>query len=123
LAQCTEVPLASFLSGGFITVIAVNPLEKKLAKRTSATALVYHCKRIWLPPLYTFSQNQCKKVVLSIFTSHGPNDVLLPFCNGVLTVVQFPNFPMKWSVQIILGWNWYQIDKSQQDEAEQPNDK
>jgi hypothetical protein len=26
-------------------------------------------------------------------------------------------------VQIILGWNWYQIDKSQQDEAEQPNDK
>ena len=34
-AQCTEVRFASFLSGGFITAIEVNPLERKLAKRTS----------------------------------------------------------------------------------------
>ena len=30
--ECTEVRFASFLSGGFITVIVVNPPEKKLAK-------------------------------------------------------------------------------------------
>ena len=33
--QCTEGRFASFLSSVFITVIAVNPLERKLAKRTS----------------------------------------------------------------------------------------
>ena len=33
--QCTEVHFASFLSGGFITAIVVNPPERKLAKRTS----------------------------------------------------------------------------------------
>ena len=31
----TEVGFASFLSGGFITAIVVNPPERKLAKRTS----------------------------------------------------------------------------------------
>ena len=31
--QCTEVRFASFLSGGFITTIVVNPPERKLAKR------------------------------------------------------------------------------------------
>ena len=29
------IGLASFLSGGFITAIVVNPPERKLAKRTS----------------------------------------------------------------------------------------
>ena len=33
--QCTEVRLASFLPGGFITAMVVNPPERKLAKRTS----------------------------------------------------------------------------------------
>jgi hypothetical protein len=33
--QCTEVHFASFLSGGFITAIVVNPPERRLAKRTS----------------------------------------------------------------------------------------
>ena len=33
--QSTEVRFASFLSGGFITAIVVNPPESKLAKRTS----------------------------------------------------------------------------------------
>ena len=33
--QCTEVHFASFLSGGFITAIVVNPPERKLAKNTS----------------------------------------------------------------------------------------
>ena len=32
---CTEVLFASFFSGGFITAIVVNPLERKLAKCTS----------------------------------------------------------------------------------------
>ena len=31
----TEVRFASFLSGGFIIAIGVNPLESKLEKRTS----------------------------------------------------------------------------------------
>ena len=31
----TEVHFASFLSGGFITAIVVNPPERKLTKRTS----------------------------------------------------------------------------------------
>ena len=35
---CTEVRIASFLSGGFTTVAVMNPLEKKLKKRTSV-----HC--------------------------------------------------------------------------------
>ena len=33
--HCLEVRFASFLSGGFITVIGVNPPERKLAKSTS----------------------------------------------------------------------------------------
>ena len=33
--QRTEVRFASFLPGGFITDIVVNPPESKLAKRTS----------------------------------------------------------------------------------------
>jgi hypothetical protein len=38
-AQCTEVRFASFLSGGFITAIVVNPPERKLAKRTSVQSV------------------------------------------------------------------------------------
>ena len=38
MRKCTEVRFASFLSGGFITAIVVNPPERKLAKRTSV-----HC--------------------------------------------------------------------------------
>ena len=33
--QCTVVRFASFLSGGFITAIIINPPESKLEKRTS----------------------------------------------------------------------------------------
>ena len=33
--QCTEVRLATFLSGGFLTAIVVNPLERKQEKRSS----------------------------------------------------------------------------------------
>ena len=42
LTQCTEVCFASFFFGGFITVIVVNPPERKLAKCTSVqcTAIV-----------------------------------------------------------------------------------
>jgi hypothetical protein len=38
--QRTEVRFASFLSGGFIIQIVVNPLERKLAKRTSVQRCV-----------------------------------------------------------------------------------
>ena len=33
--HCIEVRFASFLSGGFTTMAVINPLERKLAKRTS----------------------------------------------------------------------------------------
>ena len=39
--QYTEVRFVSFLSGGFITAILVNPLERKLTKRTSV-----QCKKL-----------------------------------------------------------------------------
>ena len=53
--QSTEVRFASFLSGGFITAIVVNPLERKLAKRTFkqstvcdfTVAMVFFCSRLW----------------------------------------------------------------------------
>ena len=35
LHHCTGMRFASFLAGGFITAIAVNPMERKLDKRTS----------------------------------------------------------------------------------------
>jgi hypothetical protein len=34
-SQGTEVPFATFLSGGFTTMAVINPLETKLTKRTS----------------------------------------------------------------------------------------
>ena len=40
----TQVCLASFLSGGYITAIVVNPTERKLAKHTSV-----HCTRVTKP--------------------------------------------------------------------------
>ena len=39
--QCTEVRFASFLSGGFTTMAVINPLERKLAKRTSVQCVSY----------------------------------------------------------------------------------
>ena len=33
--HCTEVHFVSFLSGGFTTMVVINPPERKLAKRTS----------------------------------------------------------------------------------------
>ena len=36
--NCTEVRLAGFISSGFITAIAVNSPEWKLAKRTSVNS-------------------------------------------------------------------------------------
>ena len=40
IEHCTEVRFASFLSGGFITAIVVNPPERKLAKRTSVLSSI-----------------------------------------------------------------------------------
>ena len=37
--HCTEVLFASFISGGFITAMVINPPERKPTKRTSV-----HCK-------------------------------------------------------------------------------
>ena len=39
LRHCTEVRFASFLSGGFTIMALINPLERKLSKRTSV-----HCE-------------------------------------------------------------------------------
>ena len=53
LRQCTEVRFASFFSGGFITAIAVNPPERRLAKRTSmqcAETLIFHLFCLWKHP-------------------------------------------------------------------------
>ena len=36
----TEVRFASFLSGGFITAIVINPPERKLAERTSVQSTI-----------------------------------------------------------------------------------
>ena len=47
----TEMRFAIFLSGCFITVIVVNPPEKKLAKRTTVNCLVLERKFIFGPPL------------------------------------------------------------------------
>ena len=38
--QCTEVRFASFVSGGFITAVLVNPPERKMAKRTSVQCAI-----------------------------------------------------------------------------------
>ena len=35
LFRCSEVHFASFLSGGITTMAVINPLERKLKKRTS----------------------------------------------------------------------------------------
>ena len=35
LPQCREMRFSSFISGGFITAIVVNPPERKLSKCTS----------------------------------------------------------------------------------------
>ena len=39
--QSTEMRFASFFSGGFITVIVVNPPEWKLPKRTSVQSTIH----------------------------------------------------------------------------------
>ena len=39
--QCIKVRFASLLSGGFTTMAVINPLEKKLANRTSVQCTVY----------------------------------------------------------------------------------
>ena len=41
MVRCTEVHSASFLSGGFTTMAVINPLERKLAKRSSM-----HCTEV-----------------------------------------------------------------------------
>ena len=41
--HCTKVRFPSFLSVGFITMAVMNPLEKKLEKRTSV-----HCVFKWI---------------------------------------------------------------------------
>ena len=38
--KCTEVHFVSFLSGGFTTMAVINPLVRKLAKRSPVKWLV-----------------------------------------------------------------------------------
>ena len=51
--HCTEMRNGSFISGGFITAIVLNPLERKLAKRTSVQCA--------LETLLSFSDPKKKK--------------------------------------------------------------
>ena len=44
--QCTEVRIASFLSGGFATIPVLNPPERKLAKRTSVHWIIFKTLQI-----------------------------------------------------------------------------
>ena len=57
---CTEVRFASFFFVGFITVIVVNPLERKLAKRTSVYCVHFFACRPYL---------QCSTIQLQIESS------------------------------------------------------
>ena len=61
--QCTEVRFVSFLSGGFITAIVVNPPERKLAKCTSV-----HCPSIAavtiLQSLYSTNRIRKTQIIL-----------------------------------------------------------
>ena len=45
--QCTEVRFASFLSSGFTTMAVMNPLERKLVKRTSVQWLEFTVGVLW----------------------------------------------------------------------------
>ena len=56
-AQCTEVRFASFLSGGFITAIVVNPPERKLAKRTYVQWAVSKLQNIFLSESWNIKLN------------------------------------------------------------------
>ena len=57
ILHCTEMRFASFLSGGFITAMVVNPPERRLAKCTSV-----HCKSI-----HNQSESDCSKTKADIF--------------------------------------------------------
>ena len=61
MQQCTEVRFASFLSGGFITAIVVNPPERKLAKSTSVqwSMSYYGCHALNML-LKTWAQSWCQ---------------------------------------------------------------
>ena len=61
--QCTEVRFASFLSGGFITVIAVNLPERRLAKRTFV-----HCPELIF---YIMKSRDQTSVLLSVIESRN----------------------------------------------------
>ena len=50
---CREVRFAIFFSGGFITAIVVNPLERKLAKRTFVGWLE-NTKKLTQPICYSY---------------------------------------------------------------------
>ena len=63
LGYCTEVRIASFLSGGFTTMTVINPPEKKLAKRTYVHWSKLLCKRFTLWPS-KYSEVSIKRPVL-----------------------------------------------------------
>ena len=55
LLHCTEVRLDSLHSGGFTTMVVINPPERKLAKRTS----VHWFKLVYVPYGQNIEQSNC----------------------------------------------------------------
>ena len=82
LAHCTKVRFASFLSGGFTTMAAMNPPERKLSKRTFVCIgcmILQRCDGIKLNGIYfrptTFNPGSFTEsgysVSVSAFTDGG----------------------------------------------------
>ena len=72
--QCTEVHFASFLSGEITTMAVINPLEKKLAKRTSV-----HYSEVWSQCLndnQLFLRSYTKKEYLTFLVIGGVENVI-----------------------------------------------
>ena len=87
--HCTKVCFASFLSSRFITVIVLNPLEKKLAKRISvhctATAALnvhfmkYRCNEGQIKSVFTIGISILQlKIVRQVIGKIGDFILLFP---------------------------------------------
>ena len=74
LLECTEVRFVTFLSGGFITAIVVNPPERNLEKRTSVQPQGCKISAVLLKyPLYFHGQKNTKLKFLYIVLSAPKN--------------------------------------------------
>ena len=93
--HCTEVRFASFLSGGFITAIVVNPLERKLEKRTSVHWVSSH-----LPPLGGVATSDMIDIGLEVLTAMSLRSV------KTLWEQELRPARRKWSLAITVNWSY-----------------